>query len=149
MTETAETETFPVEKTEAEWRAALSPEAFRVLRQHGTERPGASPLNGEKRAGTYHCAGCGAPLFDSVTKFESGTGWPSFFRPVEGAVATTTDRATASGWMRPAPTPMAPSRILARKKNAQPASTAAKTNSDKPVQTVIGGNQRYTRITSR
>jgi peptide-methionine (R)-S-oxide reductase len=83
---------FPVSKTEEEWRAALSPEAFRVLRQHGTERPGTSPLNGEKREGTFACAGCGEPLFDAATKYESGTGWPSFFAPIEGAVATTTDR---------------------------------------------------------
>lgn len=85
-------ETFPVQKTEAEWRAALSPEAFLVLRGHGTERPGTSPLNFEKRSGTYNCAGCGNPLFASDTKYESGTGWPSFFRPLEGGVATTTDR---------------------------------------------------------
>ena len=85
-------ETFPVQKTEQEWRAILSPEAFRVLRQHGTERPGTSPLNHEKRAGTFDCAGCGTPLFEASTKYESGTGWPSFFRPIEGAVATTTDR---------------------------------------------------------
>lgn len=86
------TETFPVQKTEAEWRAALSPEAFRVLRGHGTERPGTSPLNAEKRQGTFTCAGCGTALFDAGTKFESGTGWPSFWAPIEGAVATTTDR---------------------------------------------------------
>jgi peptide-methionine (R)-S-oxide reductase len=86
------TETFPVEKTEAEWRAQLSPEAFRVLRQHGTERAGTSPLNLEKRAGTFLCAGCGTPLFTSDTKFDSGTGWPSFWAPIEGAVATQTDR---------------------------------------------------------
>ncbi|MGG5819859.1 peptide-methionine (R)-S-oxide reductase MsrB [Falsiroseomonas sp. HW251] len=85
-------ETFPVEKTEAEWRATLSPEAFRVLRQHGTERPGSSPLNREKRPGTFACAGCGAPLFDAAAKYESGTGWPSFFQPIEGGVATKTDR---------------------------------------------------------
>jgi peptide-methionine (R)-S-oxide reductase len=84
--------TFPVEKTEAEWRAQLSPEAFRVLRQHGTERAGTSPLNREKRAGTFLCAGCGTPLFTSDTKFDSGTGWPSFWAPIEGAVATQTDR---------------------------------------------------------
>jgi peptide-methionine (R)-S-oxide reductase len=84
--------TFPVAKTEAEWRAALSPEAFRVLRQHGTERPGTSPLNAEKRAGTFACAGCGHSLFDAATKFESGTGWPSFFAPIEGAVGEQTDR---------------------------------------------------------
>ncbi|WP_137124094.1 peptide-methionine (R)-S-oxide reductase MsrB [Roseomonas sp. HF4] len=85
-------ETFPVAKTDAEWRAALSPEAFRVLRQHGTERPGTSPLNAEKRPGTFTCAGCGQPLFDAAAKFESGTGWPSFFAPVEGAVGTRSDR---------------------------------------------------------
>jgi len=85
-------ETFPVQKTEAEWRAALSPEAFRVLRQHATERPGASPLNAEKRAGTFACAGCGQELFAASTKFESGTGWPSFFDPLPGGVATTSDR---------------------------------------------------------
>ncbi len=85
-------ENFPVQKTEAEWRAALAPEAFRVLRQHATERPGASPLNGEKRAGTFACAGCGQALFDAGTKFESGTGWPSFFAPLPEGVATTTDR---------------------------------------------------------
>ncbi len=85
-------DTFPVEKTEAEWRAALSPEAFRVLRGHGTERPGTSPLNAEKRPGVFTCAGCGHALFEAGTKFESGTGWPSFFQPLPGGVATTTDR---------------------------------------------------------
>ncbi|MBR0680667.1 peptide-methionine (R)-S-oxide reductase MsrB [Roseomonas eburnea] len=85
-------ETFPVTRTEEEWRAILSPEAFRVLRQHGTERPGTSPLNAEKRPGTFACAGCGAPLFDAATKYESCSGWPSFFAPIEGAVGTTIDR---------------------------------------------------------
>lgn len=70
----------------------LSPEQHRVLREHGTERAGSSPLNGEKRSGTYRCAACDRDLFQSDTKFESGTGWPSFFRPIEGAVAITTDR---------------------------------------------------------
>lgn len=88
-----ETKTFPVNKTEAEWRQILRPEAYRVLREHGTERAGTSPLNGEKRHGTYVCAGCGTALFQTETKFESGTGWPSFFAPIEGAIATTTDRA--------------------------------------------------------
>jgi peptide-methionine (R)-S-oxide reductase len=88
----ASDETFPVQKTDSEWRAILSPEAFRVLRQHGTERAGTSPLNAEKRDGTFACAACGTPLFKSATKYESGTGWPSFFRPIPGAVATRTDR---------------------------------------------------------
>jgi peptide-methionine (R)-S-oxide reductase len=88
----ATAETYPVQKSEAEWKAVLSPEAFRVLREHGTERPGTSPLNSEKRPGTFVCAGCGTPLFEASTKFESGTGWPSFWAPIEGAVATTTDR---------------------------------------------------------
>lgn len=83
---------FPVTRTEAEWRAILRPEAFRVLREHGTERAGTSPLNNEKRDGVFTCAGCGTELFQSDTKFESGTGWPSFFAPIEGAIATTTDR---------------------------------------------------------
>jgi peptide-methionine (R)-S-oxide reductase len=88
----APAESFPVQKTEAEWRVALSPEAYRVLREHGTERPGTSPLNYEKRDGTFCCAGCGTPVFRADTKFESGTGWPSFFAPIEGGVATRTDR---------------------------------------------------------
>jgi len=80
------------EKTNDEWKRALTPEQFHVLREHGTERPGASPLNAEKRKGTFRCAGCGQPLFASETKFESGTGWPSFWQPLENAVETTTDR---------------------------------------------------------
>ena len=88
----AAAEAFPVHKSEAEWRASLPPEAFRVLRQHGTERAGTSPLNAEKRDGAFHCAGCGQRLFDSATKFESGTGWPSFWEPLPGAIGTTTDR---------------------------------------------------------
>ncbi len=78
-------------KSEQEWKGQLTPEQFHVLREHGTERPGSSPLNGEKRSGTFRCAGCGAALFSADTKFESGTGWPSFWRPLEGAVATTVD----------------------------------------------------------
>jgi peptide-methionine (R)-S-oxide reductase len=82
-----------IEKTDAEWRQALSPEAYRVLREHGTERAGTSPLNHEKRSGMFVCAGCGKELFASDTKFESGTGWPSFYAPVEpDAVGTTEDR---------------------------------------------------------
>jgi peptide-methionine (R)-S-oxide reductase len=85
-------EKFPVEHTEAEWRAKLDSAQFNVLRQHGTERAGTSPLNAEKRRGTFVCAGCGKSLFDSDAKFESGTGWPSFFQPLDGSVATTEDR---------------------------------------------------------
>jgi len=81
-----------MQKTDEEWRQTLSAEQFRVLREHGTERAGASPLNHEKGTGTFRCAACNEPLFTSDTKFESGTGWPSFFRPIEGAVATTVDR---------------------------------------------------------
>jgi peptide-methionine (R)-S-oxide reductase len=83
---------YPVNIPDTEWRELLSPEQFRVLREHGTERAGTSPLNYEKRTGIYHCAGCEQPLFESSTKYESGSGWPSFFRPLPGAVATTTDQ---------------------------------------------------------
>jgi peptide-methionine (R)-S-oxide reductase len=69
----------------------LTPEQHHVLREHGTEHRGSSPLNREKRAGTFRCAGCGEPLFSSETKYESGTGWPSFYAPLDNAVATTTD----------------------------------------------------------
>jgi len=81
-----------MQKTDEEWQKTLTPEQFYVLREHGTERAGTSPLNWEKRDGTFSCAACGQPLFSSGTKFESGTGWPSFFRPLEGAIATTVDR---------------------------------------------------------
>jgi peptide-methionine (R)-S-oxide reductase len=78
--------------SDAEWRKRLSPQAYDVLRKQGTERAGTSPLNHEKRQGTFACAGCGRPLFSSDTKFESGTGWPSFYAPLPGAVETKTDR---------------------------------------------------------
>jgi peptide-methionine (R)-S-oxide reductase len=80
------------QKTDEQWKTTLTPEQFHVLREHGTERAGTSPLNVEKREGVFACGGCGQPLFTSDTKFESGTGWPSFYRPIEGAIATTTDR---------------------------------------------------------
>jgi peptide-methionine (R)-S-oxide reductase len=88
----AHDETFAVNRTDEEWRALLSPAQYQVLRQHATEPRGTSPFNHEKRGGTFVCAGCGIPLFSSETKYESGTGWPSFNAPIQGAVATTTDR---------------------------------------------------------
>ena len=84
--------TFPVMKTDDEWRTSLTDEQYAVLRKHGTERAGTSPLNSEKRPGTFVCAGCGQALFSSETKYESGTGWPSFYKPLENAVATTVDK---------------------------------------------------------
>jgi peptide-methionine (R)-S-oxide reductase len=83
---------FPVEKPEDEWKRELSPDAFRILRKHGTEPAGTSPLNAEKREGMFACAGCGRPLFDSRTKYESGSGWPSFYAPRDAAVGTSRDR---------------------------------------------------------
>ena len=85
-------ETFEVTKSDEEWRQQLTPEQYRVLREHGTERPGSCALLAEKRPGTFTCVGCGLSLFKSGPKFESGTGWPSFFEPIEGAVATSVDR---------------------------------------------------------
>ena len=83
---------FEVTLSEAEWRTRLTPAQFDVLRKHGTERAGSSPLDKEHRRGIYTCAGCDLPLFDSAAKFDSGTGWPSFTAPLEGAVATSKDR---------------------------------------------------------
>ena len=83
---------FEVQKTEQEWQEELTPEQFKVLRKHGTERAGTSPLDKVYDEGTYKCAGCGQPLFTSETKYNSGTGWPSFYAPIEGAVETTVDR---------------------------------------------------------
>jgi len=85
-------ETFEVSKTDDEWQSTLSPKQYHVLREHGTETRGSSELNQEKRAGTFICAGCGQPLFESGAKYESGTGWPSFCEPMPGAVGTTEDR---------------------------------------------------------
>ncbi len=91
-TTTGKTTEFAITKTEQEWRKLLTPEQFQVLRQHGTERAGTSPLDKEYRKGTFVCAGCDLPLFTSDTKFDSGTGWPSFYDPIAAAIGTTTDR---------------------------------------------------------
>jgi peptide-methionine (R)-S-oxide reductase len=82
---------FPVEKTDEEWRRQFTPEQYAVLRGHGTERTGSCALLNEHRAGSFTCVACGQPLFVADRKFESGTGWPSFFAPLEGAIGTTVD----------------------------------------------------------
>jgi peptide-methionine (R)-S-oxide reductase len=82
----------PITRSDEEWKKALPSETFSVMRKHGTERAGTSPLNKETRQGRYECAACGLPLFESSTKFDSGTGWPSFFAPLPKAVGITTDR---------------------------------------------------------
>ena len=84
--------TFEITKSDQEWRAELTPAQYSVLRDHGTERAGTSPLDKEYGKGTFICAGCGLSLFSSETKFDSRTGWPSFWRPLDDAVGTTTDR---------------------------------------------------------
>jgi peptide-methionine (R)-S-oxide reductase len=88
----------PPSRTEEDWAAMLTPDQFRVLRMRGTERAGESKLNAEKRPGQYLCAGCDSVLFDSSTKYESGSGWPSFYKPVEGAIGTSVD--TSHGMRR-------------------------------------------------
>ena len=90
-TANAETTITPIKKTDAEWKEILTSEQYRVLRKEGTERAGTSPLNNEKREGIYHCAGCDNPLFNSSTKYDSGTGWPSFYQPIDGAIGTKAD----------------------------------------------------------
>jgi peptide-methionine (R)-S-oxide reductase len=85
-------EAFPVRKSDDEWRRALTSDQYQVLRHHSTERPFTSALNHETRVGTFQCAGCARPLFESATKFESGTGWPSFWQPLDHAVGTRIDR---------------------------------------------------------
>lgn len=84
-------ESFEITLSDEEWQKRLSPEAYQVLRHEATERAGSSPLDHEKRAGTFHCAGCDLPLFSSEAKYDSGTGWPSFFQPLENAVGTKED----------------------------------------------------------
>jgi peptide-methionine (R)-S-oxide reductase len=90
-TDAAPGQSFEIQKSDEEWRRILSPAQYDVLRREGTERAGTSPLNKEKRKGTFACAGCDLPLFSSDTKYESGTGWPSFWQPLPNAVGTTTD----------------------------------------------------------
>lgn len=88
-----DTREFPFSLTDEEWKKRLTPEQYRVLRKAGTERSGSSPLNNEKRDGEYHCAGCDHPLFSSEHKFDSGTGWPSFYQPInDKAIGTSVDR---------------------------------------------------------
>jgi peptide-methionine (R)-S-oxide reductase len=88
----ANDKTFDVSMSEEEWKKKLTPEQFHVLRKHGTERAGTSPLDHSYEPGTYFCAGCGAPLFEADTKFNSGSGWPSFYQPMDEAVQTSVDR---------------------------------------------------------
>ncbi len=88
----AKAKSFPIQKSDAEWRKLLTREQYAVLRKHATERPFSSPLDKEKRKGTFVCAADRNPLFSSATKFDSGTGWPSFWRPLPGAIGTSTDR---------------------------------------------------------
>jgi peptide-methionine (R)-S-oxide reductase len=83
--------TFEITRTDAEWKKLLTPEQYKVLREHGTERAGSSPLDHEKRAGIFQCAGCQLPLYSSKTKFDSGTGWPSFWAPLDNAIGTSED----------------------------------------------------------
>ena len=83
---------YEIEKPDAEWRRLLTPAQYDVLRQHGTERPFSSPLDHEKRKGTFACAGCDLPVYSSDTKFDSGTGWPSFYQPLPDAIGTSEDR---------------------------------------------------------
>jgi peptide-methionine (R)-S-oxide reductase len=89
---TTTTAPFEITKSPEEWRKILTPEQFQVLREHGTERAGTSPLDKNYAAGTYDCAGCELPLFSSETKFNSGTGWPSFYKPLDNAVGNTVDK---------------------------------------------------------
>jgi peptide-methionine (R)-S-oxide reductase len=90
-TSEAATGKFEITKSDAEWRKILTPEQYYVLRDHGTERAGTSPLDREKRKGVFHCAGCDLPLYSSATKYDSGTGWPSFWQPLPNAIGTSVD----------------------------------------------------------
>ncbi len=99
-------EKFEIEKTPEEWRKQLTPAQYNVLREAGTERPYTSPLNNEKRKGTFACAGCDLPLFASETKFESGTGWPSFYQALPNAIVEKSDRVVHDGADRNAVPPL-------------------------------------------
>ena len=88
----AKAKSYPITKTDAQWRKLLTPKQYTILRKEGTERPGSSPLNKEHRKGTFVCAADRNPLFSSATKFDSGTGWPSFWKPLPGAIGTNVDR---------------------------------------------------------
>ncbi len=90
--EAGETTTFPLVRTDEQWRALLTPAQYRVLRDHGTERAGSSPLDKVYDPGTYECSGCDQALFSSETKFDSHTGWPSFYAPLDGAIGTSVDK---------------------------------------------------------
>ena len=92
QTRATEPPSFEVTKTDAEWRKLLTKDQYQVLRKHGTERAGSSPLDAEHRPGMFHCAGCDLPLYASQTKFDSGTGWPSFTAPLPNAIGTSVDR---------------------------------------------------------
>lgn len=92
MANAGDGKSYEIVKTDEEWRKLLTPQAYKVLRQHGTERAFTSPLDKTYAEGTYFCAGCDLPLFTSESKFDSGTGWPSFFKPIENAIGTTSDR---------------------------------------------------------
>lgn len=92
MSSGASAKSFQVQRTPAEWRRRLGADRYRILREAGTERAYSSPLNKEKRRGTFACAGCGLPLFSSKTKYDSGTGWPSFYAALPNAIGTSTDR---------------------------------------------------------
>ncbi len=87
-------ETFEIMRTDEEWRRLLTPEQYDVLREHGTEPAGSSPLDRQNQAGLFLCAACDLPVFSSADKFDSGTGWPSFTQPIQGAIGTAEDR----GW---------------------------------------------------
>ncbi|MFP5508676.1 MAG: peptide-methionine (R)-S-oxide reductase MsrB [Paracoccaceae bacterium] len=89
---TAQSETFEITRTEAEWRAMLTPAEYRVMREEGTERAGSSPLDKVYDPGVYLCRGCDLPLYDASTKYDSGTGWPSFYAALDGAIGTKQDR---------------------------------------------------------